>query len=70
MAVTSEEDSARPAADEQTPLLREQSGANGNAVGQADSSEDQPVEEEPSTAKLAIILGSCWVGVFLAAMGQ
>ena len=30
---------------------------------------DVPIPEEPSTAKIVVILGSIYVGVFLAALG-
>lgn len=50
------------AASERSPLL--ENGINGGAV--ADS---PPLPEEPSTAKLLLILSSIWVGVFLAALG-
>ncbi|KAL1649558.1 hypothetical protein SLS58_001615 [Diplodia intermedia] len=51
------------AATEHSPLLED--GANGNSNG-ADSS--IPLAEEPSTLRLVLTLGSCWVGVFLAAL--
>ncbi|KAB8346302.1 hypothetical protein FH972_023346 [Carpinus fangiana] len=68
MAADNSTASVRQHADEQTPLLTEQPTENGN-IGQQPNDEDGvPLAEEPSTAKLAVILGSCWIGVFLAAM--
>ncbi|KAF4312655.1 Major facilitator superfamily [Botryosphaeria dothidea] len=55
-------------ATERSPLL--QNGTNGHA-GQAESNgadTSTPLAEEPSTTKLLLTLGSCWVGVFLAAL--
>lgn len=57
-------------ATERSPLL--QNGTNGHA-GQAESNgadTSTPLAEEPSTTKLLLTLGSCWVGVFLAALGM
>ncbi|KAB2574823.1 MFS multidrug transporter [Lasiodiplodia theobromae] len=51
------------AATERSPLL--DNGANGNAEQRGS---DIPLADEPSTAKLVLTLGSCWVGVFLAAL--
>ncbi|KAF9636349.1 putative mfs multidrug protein [Lasiodiplodia theobromae] len=51
------------AATERSPLLN--NGANGNAEQRGS---DIPLADEPSTAKLVLTLGSCWVGVFLAAL--
>ncbi|KAJ5993607.1 hypothetical protein N7451_009331 [Penicillium sp. IBT 35674x] len=48
---------------EQTPLLRDADPAN---AGSADG--ESPATEEVSTKELIIILGSIWVGVFLAAL--
>lgn len=53
------------AATERSPLL--DNGANGNAEQRGS---DIPLADEPSTAKLVLTLGSCWVGVFLAALGE
>lgn len=48
---------------EQTPLLRDDPASI--AAG-----DQEPVAEEPSTRELIVILGSIWVGVFLAALGK
>ncbi|KAJ5387947.1 hypothetical protein N7509_010488 [Penicillium cosmopolitanum] len=47
---------------EQTPLLRDDPAI----IGAGDRQE--PVADEPSTRELIVILGSIWVGVFLAAL--
>lgn len=53
-------DDSREPVSEQTPLLRDAPGdANGNT----------PLTQEPSTKELIWILGSIWLGVFLAALG-
>lgn len=60
----------RDAATEQTPLLREetqQAAARGPEEAQ-DS--DASLAQEPTTKELILILGSVWVGVFLAALGM
>lgn len=49
---------------EQTPLLRDDPAI----IGAGDRQE--PVADEPSTRELIVILGSIWVGVFLAALGN
>lgn len=54
-------DIAREPASEQTPLLRD--SPNG------DANENTPLPQEPSTKELIWILGSIWLGVFLAALG-
>ncbi|KAJ5671953.1 hypothetical protein N7507_001080 [Penicillium longicatenatum] len=58
-----ENEIARAPATEQTPLLRDADPANS---GPADG--ESPATEEVSTKELIIILGSIWVGVFLAAL--
>ncbi|CAI7655740.1 unnamed protein product [Penicillium discolor] len=52
------DDTAREPASEQTPLLRDAPDAN----------ENTPLPQEPSTKELIWILGSIWLGVFLAAL--
>lgn len=44
--------------------------ANENNTAAADAQEDNdvPIAEEPSTAKLLLVMGSIWVGTFLAAL--
>ena len=65
-------------ADEQSPLLsngKTQAQDNGTIERGADRSEDDdgetdvPIAEEPSTAKLVLVLSSIWLGCFLAALG-
>ncbi|KAJ5720417.1 uncharacterized protein N7483_008351 [Penicillium malachiteum] len=56
-----DDNETRIPATEQTPLLRDDP-ANSGPVGQ------EPEPEEVSTKELIIILGSIWVGVFLAAL--
>ncbi|KAK7550060.1 major facilitator superfamily domain-containing protein [Phyllosticta citricarpa] len=55
------------AASERSPLL--ENGNGGGAEQHRVSADDSPpLPEEPSTAKLLLILSSIWVGVFLAAL--
>lgn len=54
------DETAREPASEQTPLLRDAPDAN----------ENTPLPQEPSTKELIWILGSIWLGVFLAALGK
>jgi hypothetical protein len=54
-------DTVREPASEQTPLLRDASESN---------AQDTPLSDEPSTKELIWILGSIWLGVFLAALGM
>lgn len=56
----STDDTAREPASEQTPLLRDAPDVN----------ENTPLPQEPSTKELIWILGSIWLGVFLAALGM
>ncbi|KAJ5594959.1 uncharacterized protein N7459_001167 [Penicillium hispanicum] len=59
----SSDESARAAATEQTPLLRDNPSVDARpAEGQ------EPLAEEPSTKELILILSSIWLGVFLAAL--
>ena len=55
-------DTAREPASEQTPLLRDSPNSDAN--------ENTPLHQEPSTKELIWILGSIWLGVFLAALGM
>ncbi|KAJ5168588.1 uncharacterized protein N7482_004182 [Penicillium canariense] len=59
----SPDEPARVPVSEETPLLRDVSPAN---AGQANDQE--PLAEERSTRELILILGSIWLGVFLAAL--
>jgi hypothetical protein len=54
-------DTERQPASEQTPLLRDASESN---------AQDTPLSDEPNTKELIWILGSIWLGVFLAALGK
>lgn len=56
----STDETVREPASEQTPLLRDGPDANDNT----------PLPQEPSTKELIWILGSIWLGVFLAALGM
>lgn len=49
---------------EETPLLRD-----ADAASQARPNGQESLEERP-TKQLILILGSIWVGVFLAALGK
>jgi hypothetical protein len=66
-------------ADEQSPLLGngKQTPDHGTIergaddVGDNDTGEDEvPIAEELGTAKLVLVLGSIWIGSFLAALGR
>lgn len=52
---------SRDATTEHTPLLPERA--------QQDAPTAPPDDQEPSTKELILVLGSVWVGVFLAALG-
>jgi hypothetical protein len=54
-------DTAREPVSEQTPLLRDVPESN---------AQETPLSDEPSTKELIWILGSIWLGVFLAALGM
>jgi hypothetical protein len=58
----SADNTAKDPVSEQTPLLRDAPDGNAN--------EDAPLPQEPSTKELIWILGSIWLGVFLAALGM
>ncbi|KAJ5173318.1 hypothetical protein N7492_005911 [Penicillium capsulatum] len=60
----SSDETGRALASEETPLLRD--GPAPSTGGQSQA----PVPEEISTQKLLVILGSIWLGVFLAALGM
>ena len=60
---------------EQTPLISNgKAPDNGTVDGgrapaeDSDGEEDIPIAEEPTTAKLLLVLGSIWLGCFLAAL--
>lgn len=59
----SPEENERLRATEQTPLL-------GEANPATDRAEEAPLAEEASFKELIVILGSIWLGVFLAALGM
>ena len=50
---------------EETPLLRD-----ADAACEARPNGQEPLTEERPTKELILILGSIWVGVFLAALGK
>ena len=66
-------------ATERTPLLKDQPDHAAGSPSEQDEGTVQdvrndqetsgPIPEEVSTARLAIILGSTWFGIFLAALG-
>ncbi|EYE92134.1 putative MFS multidrug transporter [Aspergillus ruber CBS 135680] len=55
-------------ATEQTPLLREETQQYAPPGTAATQDSEVPLAQEPSTKELVLILGSIWVGVFLAAL--
>lgn len=57
-------------ATEQTPLLREETQQYAPPDTAATQDSEVPLAQEPSTRELVLILGSIWVGVFLAALGM
>lgn len=59
-------DVSRVPVSEQTPLLQDQTQ---NATATPQESE-VPLAEEPTTKELLLVLGSIWIGVFLAALGM
>lgn len=62
-------------ASERTPLLKShdqeaaQNGTTADSVSQPEELND-PMPDQMSTARLAVILGSAWFGVFLNAVGE
>jgi len=54
--------------DEETPLLRDND--NGTPKVQTDpiTQEQTVIADEPSNKRLALVLGSIWIGVFLGAL--
>lgn len=50
---------------EETPLLRD-----AHAACEVQPNGQEPLTEERPTKELILILGSIWVGVFLAALGK
>jgi len=59
---------------ERTPLLRDgrpaQPGGEEAAAAREAEGSDVPLAKEPSAKELVLILGSIWLGVFLAALGM
>lgn len=55
---------------EQMPLLRENTQQHAPPGTAATQDSEVPLAQEPSTRELVLILGSIWVGVFLAALGM
>lgn len=66
-AAASASDTVRAPATERTALL-----GDARSTASSDDSEapDDPVLKEASTRELILILGSIWLGVFLAALGM
>ncbi len=65
-------------ADEQSPLLGNGKPTPDHGAIERGASDDEehegvedevPIAEEPGTAKLLLVLGSIWIGCFLAALG-
>lgn len=56
------------AANEQQPLLQDPAEADHGTIQR--QSDGTPLAEEPTTARLTVVLGTVWVGVFLAALGM
>lgn len=61
--------------DEETPLLADQppksnGHQNENESNSESGGEQTVIVDEPSNKRLAIVLGSIWVGVFLGALGK
>jgi hypothetical protein len=63
---------------EESPLLEDSRGSSTEQSNPTPDTEagqpngdppDVPIADEPSTARLVVILGSIYVGVFLAALG-
>jgi hypothetical protein len=44
-------------------------GTDGGGDESSNEANEVPLAEEPSTAKLILVLGSIWLGCFLAALG-
>lgn len=64
---------------ESTPLLQDDNAVEDNGVVERERTQsstrdrddaDEPLVEEPTVGKLLIQLGSVWVGVFFAALGE
>jgi hypothetical protein len=53
-------------ATEQTPLLRDDPAADQD---QQPNDAQVPLRKEATTKELVVILGTIWIGVFLAALG-
>lgn len=56
-------------ATEQTPLLPEEISQAAARVPEEAQDSNAQLAQEPSTKELILVLGSVWVGVFLAALG-
>ena len=57
------------ATSEQTPLLRDETLQHAVADAAGTQESQVPSVQESSTKELILVLGSIWVGVFLAALG-
>lgn len=47
----------------------ERSNAN-NSQEDVSSQPETPLADEPSTARIALVMSFCWLGTFLAALGE
>lgn len=61
----SSDEPARAPVSEETPLLHDADPAHAD-----ETSGREPLTEERSTKELILILGTIWLGVFLAALGM
>ena len=66
----SSHDQPRNPTTEQTPLLRDESLQHAVADAAGSQESQVPAVQESSTRELILVLGSIWVGVFLAALGN
>ena len=66
----SSHDQPRHPTTEQTPLLRDESLQHAVADAAGTQESQVPAVQESSTKELILVLGSIWVGVFLAALGM
>ena len=54
--------------DEETPLLRDDDNGRPKVLTDPITQEQTVVADEPSNKRLALVLGSMWIGVFLGAL--
>lgn len=65
---------------EQRPLLGDTRGEGNNGTVERSSAlnsqedvssqPETPIADEPSTARIALVMSFCWLGTFLAALGE